>query len=161
MAELTIDKDTLQASYKESLADNKRSTDSATKEIGRLKDSITRIKAGHDKKTAEMQRKIDAHPNSKIELSLRSKGRRSRTFHWRYNMPLSFGVAELCGQIKVERRQLIFKRTAKDPMGLNVNKTLEEVSVSRILRVSGWRKADTRDPSSSISRMGTRSGMTS
>ncbi|KAK3697258.1 hypothetical protein LTR37_017570 [Vermiconidia calcicola] len=127
--ELKSENEKLQAAYKDSLSKNKEAANTAQKERDVLQLNINRLNFVHNRDIAELQRKVNAHPNSWIKISFHLKaGGRGRHYWKKVGSTLREAEEGLRKDIKIENETtLIFTRGGSIP--LEKSKTLEQLGI--------------------------------
>lgn len=127
IASLRAEKGTLETSLKDAFEAQKTASASSNSEITRLKSQMDNLKSAHKTKIGQMQRKVDANPNSWIQIHFLGRGRKKRTYYKKYNSTLDEAAEDLCKDIELKMDQLIFRRAQFDNLPLDRKKKLNEV----------------------------------
>ena len=86
----------LQVMFDEELAAKKTEIAAGKQEVDRIRNKVLAIKKAHASEVSDLQRQLAVGPNSWMEINLRCKGYKTRTYIRRPNQSFRSAVEELC-----------------------------------------------------------------
>ena len=120
----------LQKELQESQKDYANLRESANERIRNKNVTITNMKVQHDNEVADLKEQLKEGPNSWLEIHLKCKGRRDRTYVRRPYTTFSDAVEELFRTTGEGRSNLRFRVKGEVVQDSDLSKTMQEVSLS-------------------------------